>query len=90
MVKTIWVTMLFVLPLLSSYGQQAISIGSSEQEKKKGLKDYYSDYFPMGVAVSPRALQTDEAVLIKQEFNSITAENAMKMVPIHPKENEYF
>jgi endo-1,4-beta-xylanase len=56
---------------------------------KKGLKDYYKDYFTIGVAVSPRALKTDEADLILQQFNSITAENAMKMGPIHPKENEY-
>jgi endo-1,4-beta-xylanase len=55
-----------------------------------GLKDYYASYFPMGVAVSPRALKTDEAQLILEQFNSLTAENAMKMGPIHPKEGEYF
>ncbi len=57
---------------------------------EKGLKDHYKDFFPIGVAVSPQALKTDEAQLILQQFNSITAENAMKMGPIHPKENEYF
>ena len=56
----------------------------------KGLKDYYKDYFPIGVAVSPRALKTDEAQLILQQFNSTTPENAMKMGPIHPRENEYY
>jgi endo-1,4-beta-xylanase len=56
----------------------------------KGLKDYYSSYFTIGVAVSPAALRTDEAALIKTEFGSVTAENAMKMGPIHPNENEYF
>lgn len=55
----------------------------------QGLKDYYKDYFPIGVAVSPRALKTDEAQMILQQFNSITAENAMKMGPIHPEENRY-
>jgi GH35 family endo-1,4-beta-xylanase len=55
-----------------------------------GLKDYYSQYFPIGVAVSPRALKTDEAQLIIEQFNSMTPENAMKMGPIHPRENEYF
>lgn len=60
------------------------------QDSEKGLKAYYDSYFPIGVAVSPRALKTDEASLIKREFNSITPENAMKMGPIHPKENEYF
>jgi len=58
--------------------------------QERGLKDFYKDYFPVGVAVSPRALKTDEAVLIRQEFNSVTPENAMKMGPIHPQEQEYF
>ena len=38
----------------------------------RGLKDYYKNYFTIGVAVSPRALQTDEAGLITKEFNSLT------------------
>lgn len=59
-------------------------------QSNKGLKDYYKDYFSIGVSVSPRSLKTDEAQLILQQFNSITPENAMKMEPIHPKENEYY
>ncbi|MEP7111376.1 MAG: endo-1,4-beta-xylanase [Ferruginibacter sp.] len=55
----------------------------------KGLKDYYKNYFTMGVAVSPGALKTGEAGLVVQHFSSMTPENAMKMGPIHPKENEY-
>ncbi len=55
----------------------------------KGLKDVYSAYFPIGVAVSPNSLKTDEASLVLEHFNSITPENAMKMGPIHPRENEY-
>src|SRR3954467_5676067 len=55
----------------------------------KGLKDYYSKYFPIGVAVSPTALKTDEANFIVKQFNSLTPENAMKMGPIHPEENRY-
>jgi len=58
-------------------------------QNAKGLKDYYRNYFTVGVAVSPRALQTDEAGLIVQQFGSMTAENAMKMGPIHPEENRY-
>ncbi|HEY4153849.1 MAG TPA: endo-1,4-beta-xylanase [Puia sp.] len=55
----------------------------------KGLKDYYRDYFPVGVAVGPRNLSGAEADLILREFNSITPENAMKMGPIHPREDQY-
>ncbi|PQA59573.1 endo-1,4-beta-xylanase [Siphonobacter curvatus] len=57
---------------------------------EKGLKDYYKDYFPIGVAVNPRMVQPGpEADLIKAQFNSMTPENAMKMGPIHPEENRY-
>jgi len=60
-------------------------------DNAKGLKDYYKDYFTMGVAVSPQGLRrADESTLIVQQFGSMTPENAMKMAPIHPRENEYF
>ncbi len=55
----------------------------------KGLKDYYKNYFVIGVAVSPQALKTDEASIIQREFNSMTAENAMKWEAIHPKPATY-
>ncbi|HLL94791.1 MAG TPA: endo-1,4-beta-xylanase [Spirosoma sp.] len=54
------------------------------------LKDAYKAYFSIGVAVAPRNLTGPEAELITRQFNSITAENAMKMGPIHPEENRYF
>ena len=76
----------FVLPfilLLTLFGLPSFA-------QIKALKDAYKNYFAIGVAVSPRALASDEAVLIRQHFNSQTAENAMKMAPIHPKESEYF
>lgn len=58
-------------------------------DSTKGLKDYYKAYFPIGVAVTPH-LSPDEAKLVLQNFNSLTAENAMKMGPIHPEENRYY
>jgi len=59
------------------------------QKTPTGLKDHFKNYFTVGVAVSPQALKTDEAGLIVKEFNSMTPENAMKMGPIHPSENQY-
>jgi endo-1,4-beta-xylanase len=66
--------------------------GSDEinSDNTKGLKDYYKKYFPIGVAVAPDNLKSDEAEFILQQFNSLTPENAMKMGPIHPEENRYF
>jgi len=55
-----------------------------------GLKDYYKDYFPIGVAVSAQDIKNPaEVALILSQFNSLTPENAMKMGPIHPEENRY-
>lgn len=59
-------------------------------DSSKGLKDYYQSYFTMGVSVSPASLATEEADIILKHFGSLTAENAMKMKNIHPKENEYY
>jgi endo-1,4-beta-xylanase len=56
----------------------------------RGLKDYYKDYFPVGVAVSTRSITGPDTALIVREFNSLTPENAMKMGPIHPEEYRYY
>jgi endo-1,4-beta-xylanase len=57
---------------------------------QKGLKDYYNNYFPIGVSVSPHLFDNvPEVNLIKREFNSMTPENVMKIALIHPKEDTY-
>lgn len=64
---------------------------STSNNSDKGLKDYYEDYFTIGAAVSPQGLKRpEEAQLIIQHFGSMTPENAMKMGPIHPREDFYF
>ena len=68
---------------------QCMQAQSQQSTTNTALKDYFKDYFTVGVAVSPRALKTDEADLILRQFNSLTPENAMKMGPIHPFENQY-
>lgn len=68
----------------------ATVVSHAQSPVKKGLKDYYKNYFPIGVAVSPRSLKDSaERQLILEQFNSLTPENAMKMGPIHPQENTY-
>jgi len=59
-------------------------------DSTKGLKEYFSNYFPIGVSVGPNNIKGAESELILHQFNSITPENAMKMGPIHPEENRYF
>src|SRR5215217_6256506 len=81
----------YILLLHSCTGSKQVQTQNlSFADSTRGLKDYYTAYFPVGVAVSPRALKTNEANLILQQFNSLTPENAMKMGPIHPRENEYY
>jgi endo-1,4-beta-xylanase len=81
----------FVLLLFSCNETKHLqSQNQSGAEATKGLKDYYKNYFPIGVAISPQALRNpDQQKLIVEQFNSLTPENAMKMGPIHPRENEY-
>ncbi len=55
----------------------------------RGLKDYFKDFFTMGVSVMPQELKTDEGDMILHQFGSLTPENSMKMAPIHPRENFY-
>lgn len=70
--------------------EEQVALATEEQQQEKGLKDYYSDYFPMGVAVAPNTVEGESAELIKREFNSITPENVMKMGPIHPEKDRFY
>lgn len=67
----------------------AVSGANAQTDDNKGLKDYYKDYFPVGVAVSPQALSGQEGDLILKHFTSLTAENVMKIGRIHPEEGRY-
>ena len=89
LIKVYCIAALVLIQCSSSY-KTAQQPGPIVIDSTKGLQDYYKDYFIIGVAVSPQALKTDEAGLIRQQFGSVTPENAMKMGPIHPKENEYY
>ena len=79
--------------ILSSLVLLACTVSKStnaQTSSSTGLKDYYKEYFPIGVSVMPSNLKGDEADLILQQFNSLTPENSMKMAPIHPEENRYY
>jgi endo-1,4-beta-xylanase len=91
MIKKLFIASGICIVLSCSETKQlhSTSVNQAAASAAESLKDVYKEYFPIGVAVSPRALKTDEAGLIRQHFNSVTPENAMKMGPIHPKENEY-
>jgi endo-1,4-beta-xylanase len=86
--KIMYVCILFCsLSLTNPSG--AFAQDEKQKADDKGLKNYFKDYFPIGVAVTPRNLTGEEAQMVLKNFNSLTAENDMKMGPIHPEENRY-
>jgi len=78
-----------VIMLLSSCRGTGSKKNAGEVDSTKGLKDFYEEYFDIGVAVGPYNLEGEQTELIKKHFNSLTAENVMKPGPIHPEENRY-
>jgi endo-1,4-beta-xylanase len=76
--------------LFSSFAGAGRRKIENEADTLKGLKDFYRDYFPIGVAVAPNSLMGDQGEMIKKNFNSLTAENVMKPALIHPEENRFF
>lgn len=53
----------------------------------KSLKEAYADYFNVGVAVNMRNISDPaQQALIAKEYNSVTAENAFKLVSTQPQE----
>ena len=79
---------LFIIPIIIIVNSCKPKIADPVPEK--GLKDYYQNYFPIGVSVMPASLTSDETPLIRKEFNRLTAESVMKMTPLHPTEKSYY
>ncbi|MDT0647966.1 endo-1,4-beta-xylanase [Zunongwangia sp. F260] len=73
----------------SEENNEVAATTTQEQEQEKGLKDYYSEYFPVGVAVAPNSFEGKSKELILQHYNSMTPENVMKMGEIHPEQDRY-
>ncbi|MBR6964673.1 MAG: endo-1,4-beta-xylanase [Prevotella sp.] len=67
--------------------------GFRRPQRKAGnpaLKETYKDYFKIGVAVNKFNVSVPEqAALVSQEFNSVTAENDMKPGQLQPKEGQW-
>ncbi len=64
--------------------------GGSRPDDSYGLKDAYKEYFDIGVAVNMRNVSNPEQIeLIKKNFNSVTAENAMKPQSTQPEKGRF-
>ena len=63
---------------------------NEKTDVSSGLKDYVGDSFLIGVAVPGRFLDEGaELSMIGKHFNSITLENEMKWMNIHPQPDTY-
>ncbi len=79
MKKTI-ATLILCMALFQSHAQQFLPT----------LKEAYQEQFLMGVAVNQRNISVPEQMeLIRQQFNSMTAENDMKPQPTEPAEGQF-
>ncbi|MEX2605355.1 MAG: endo-1,4-beta-xylanase [Gracilimonas sp.] len=65
---------------------------SDNKNTEPSLKDIFKDDFYIGAAINPghyTERNKEEVKLVKQHFNSITAENMMKWQNIHPEPGKY-
>ena len=86
MKKTIFSVLLASLALTASaqFGR------NPDTNPDKGYKDTYQGYFTVGVAVNMRNINDPQTVeIIKKNYNSVTAENDMKPISVHPREGEW-
>ena len=86
MKKTIFSVILASLALSASaqFGR------NPDTNPDKGYKDTYQGYFTVGVAVNMRNINDPQTVeIIKKNYNSVTAENDMKPISVHPREGEW-
>ena len=68
------------------------TLGAGAKDNTPTLKETVGKYFYIGAAVNTSCVwerNTVEANIVKDDFNSIVAENCMKGEVIHPEENRY-
>lgn len=70
----------------------ALVLPSVSSGNQPGLKDIFQGKFYIGTAMNTWQINGKDTVsgkIIRQHFNSITAENCMKSMWIHPKEDQF-
>lgn len=72
-------SLLLLLPLLS------LSSCNFAASNNKNLHEIYKDYFTIGAAVNEYNVESE----LLSHYNSITCENDMKWISVHPSEDEY-
>lgn len=88
--KNIIYFLLIAIMIPMACSSKADTLPDPPASETKGLKEVSP--FPFGASLSINLLKTRAAYrdVVTKEYNSITAENAMKIAAIHPSENSYF
>lgn len=66
---------------------------TNDVEESVALKDAFAGKFYIGTALNANQITGNDSTAVKvirQNFNSIVAENCMKSGPIHPEKDEYY
>ena len=82
---------LILFSLFLGVGQSVFSQATLEDSVQANtLKSIYAPYFSIGVALSPKKMQSEQSLqLLERHFNSLTAENEMKPQYILRKKGKY-
>jgi len=70
----------------------AVGCANATAAEPVTLKDAYSNYFWVGVAINQRQIDGEDQrgdPIIKAQFDSISPENALKWASVHPEPNKY-
>ncbi|HEX7980826.1 MAG TPA: endo-1,4-beta-xylanase [Gemmatimonadaceae bacterium] len=65
---------------------------SASAAQGQGLKDKFRSAFLVGAAIAPKQFEEQDlanAALVKREFNTISPENVLKWVIVHPQPDQY-
>ena len=68
------------------------SASAASATQGQGLKDKFRSAFLVGAAIAPKQFEEQDvanAALVKREFNTISPENVLKWVVVHPQPNQY-
>jgi endo-1,4-beta-xylanase len=68
------------------------SASATSAAQGQGLKDKFRSAFLVGAALAPKQFEEQDvanAALVKREFNTISPENVLKWVIVHPQPNQY-
>ncbi|MEM9142751.1 MAG: endo-1,4-beta-xylanase [Bacteroidota bacterium] len=86
---------LLAFPVLVLFGALACKTGTQEKpdsQEVPGLKSLFETAFLIGAAINEGQITSSDSLgveLIQREFNSVTPENVMKWMYLHPKKGKY-